>query len=89
MKKNIWILGLLCIASSVVTRAQDSLSVELQADVVTQNIWRGTNLGHVSIQPEMAIGWKGLRLSAWGTVGSCQLRMGGHRWYRALEGSIL
>jgi len=53
----------------VVTRAQDSLSVELQADVVTQNIWRGTNLGHVSIQPEMAIGWKGLRLSAWGTVG--------------------
>lgn len=45
MKKFIRILALLCIASPLVTRAQDSLYVELQADVVNQNIWRGTNLG--------------------------------------------
>jgi len=89
MKHIKWILVFLCLASPLVMRAQDSLSVELQADVVTQNIWRGTNLGHVSIQPEMAIGWKGLRLSAWGTVGSCHLRLGSYRRYCALEGSIL
>ena len=69
MKSNKWILAILWFALPLVTRAQDSLSVELQADVVTQNIWRGTNLGHVSLQPEMAVGWKGLRLSAWGNIG--------------------
>ena len=69
MKSNKWILAILWFALPLVTRAQDSLSVELQADVVSQYIWRGLNLGHISVQPEMALGWKGLRLSAWGNVG--------------------
>ena len=70
MMKNVkWIVAFLCLASPQAMRAQDSLSVELQADVVSQYIWRGLNLGHISVQPEMALGWKGLRLSAWGNVG--------------------
>lgn len=64
-----WTLVSLCAVSPLLTQAQDSLTVELQADVVNQNIWRGTNLGHISVQPEMAVSWKGLRLSAWGNIG--------------------
>ena len=41
----------------------------LKADFVSSYIWRGLNLGHVSLQPELSIGWKGLSLSAWGSVG--------------------
>lgn len=69
MKNKILMIAFLCLASPLVTRAQDSLAVDLQADIVTQNIWRGLNLGNVSLQPEVALNWKGLRLSAWGTVG--------------------
>ena len=38
-------------------------------DVVSTYIWRGQHLGDVSIQPELWVGWKGLTLSAWGSVG--------------------
>ncbi len=49
--------------------AQDKVESELSADVVSQYIWRGQPLGEVSIQPTLGIGWKGLSLSAFGSVG--------------------
>ncbi len=51
------------------TKAQDKIEVHLNADLVTQYIWRGMNLGHASIQPTLAAGWKGFYLEAWGSAG--------------------
>ena len=41
----------------------------LGADLVSQYIWRGQDLGNVSLQPTLGIEWKGLSLSAWGSIG--------------------
>ena len=38
-------------------------------DIVSNYIWRGQDLGHVSLQPELSVAWKGLSLAAWGSVG--------------------
>lgn len=49
--------------------AQDEVETSLGADVVSQYIWRGQNLGDASLQPTLGIGYKGFSLSAWGSVG--------------------
>ncbi len=41
----------------------------LGADLVNLYIWRGQDLGGVSLQPTLGVKWKGLSLSAWGSVG--------------------
>ena len=49
----------------------ESRSVEalLSVDLVNQYIWRGQDLGDVSLQPTLGVEWKGLSLSTWGSVG--------------------
>lgn len=49
--------------------AQRQVEAHLGADIVSNYVWRGQELGHVSLQPELSVGWKGLSLSAWGSVG--------------------
>ena len=49
--------------------AQDEIETTLAADVVNQYIWRGQDLGDVSLQPTLGISYKGLSLTAWGSVG--------------------
>lgn len=49
--------------------AQDKLEGNMALDIVSQYIWRGQDLGNVSIQPVLGISWKGLSLNAWGSVG--------------------
>ena len=49
--------------------AQDKLEASVGVDLVSGYIWRGQDLGNVSIQPSVGISWKGLSLSAWGSVG--------------------
>lgn len=51
------------------TKAQDKVEVNLATDVVSQYIWRGQDLGDVSLQPTLGLGYKGLSLTAWGNVG--------------------
>jgi len=51
------------------TKAQDKVEGTAGADFVSQYIWRGQDLGNISIQPTLGLGWKGLSLSAWGSVG--------------------
>lgn len=48
---------------------KSSVSAILATDLVNQYIWRGQDLGNVSVQPTLGIEWKGLSLSAWGNVG--------------------
>ena len=49
--------------------AQDRVEATVQADVVSQYIWRGQDLGDVSLQPTLGLSYKGLSLTAWGNVG--------------------
>lgn len=68
MKK---ILSLIAIAACAATmgHAQDNVECEIKADLVSSYIWRGQDLGDFSVQPTLGIAWKGLSLSAWGSVG--------------------
>ena len=67
MKKII--LLVMGLVAGVTTHAQDNIETTVSADVVNQYIWRGQDLGNVSIQPTLGIGIKGFSLSAWGSVG--------------------
>jgi len=49
--------------------AQEKIEGTIAADFVNQYIWRGQDLGHVAVQPTLGVAWKGLSLTAWGSVG--------------------
>ena len=57
------------LAVSMATFAQEKVETTICSDVVSSYIWRGQNLGDVSVQPTLGIGYKGLSLTAWGSVG--------------------
>ena len=57
------------LAASVATLAQEIIETTISGDVVSSYIWRGQDLGNVSLQPTLGIGYKGLSLTAWGSVG--------------------
>ncbi len=61
----------IAVLMSTAATAQESESVEttIAADVVNQYIWRGLDAGNVSLQPTLGVAWKGLSLTAWGSVG--------------------
>lgn len=68
MKKYIFI-AFACLFGTATIRAQDKVETTVEADVVSQYIWRGMDSGHVSLQPTLAVSYKGLTLEAWGSVG--------------------
>lgn len=45
------------------------METTIAADVVNQYIWRGVDAGNVSLQPTLGVAYKGLSLTAWGSVG--------------------
>ncbi len=70
MKTKSFIISLAVMAAMpVASLAQDSLTPSLSADLVSEYIWRGQNLGGASFQPGFGIAYKGISLSAWGSVG--------------------
>ena len=54
---------------SLATHAQEKVETTICGDIVSSYIWRGQDLGNVSLQPTLGIGYKGLSLTAWGNVG--------------------
>ena len=60
------------LAGTTPAGAQDAVEVTLGTDIVSRYIWRGQDLGGVSVQPALGIGYKGFSLSAWGSVGLSQ-----------------
>lgn len=46
------------------------LSIEVGTDIVSSYLWRGLNLGGISIQPSVTIDWKGLYVSGWANIGA-------------------
>ena len=57
------------IMASMPLLAQDKVEASVGADLVSGYIWRGQDLGNVSIQPSLSLAYKGFSLSAWGSVG--------------------
>ena len=66
--KGLCLTGLLLLGATAI-EAQDEMETTVCGDVVSSYIWRGQDLGNVSLQPTLGIGYKGLSLSAWGSVG--------------------
>ena len=67
--KRVFLMALVTASMSTALMAQDKVEASAGADIVSSYIWRGTNCGGVSIQPNLSIGYKGLSLGAWGSVG--------------------
>ncbi|MBQ8712808.1 MAG: hypothetical protein IJ551_08355 [Prevotella sp.] len=69
------IRSIMAVAASVVMAvptdviAQNQVETYLDADVVSHYMWRGRDMGGISIQPEVSVKWKGLGLAAEGSVG--------------------
>lgn len=61
------VMALTAVMPSAVT-AQDKVEVSVGADLVSAYIWRGQELGDVSLQPTASVAWKGLSLTAWGSA---------------------
>ncbi len=66
--KKLMILAMGMMLSST-TFAQDEVETTVSSDIVSSYIWRGLDLGGVSVQPTLGVGYKGLSLTAWGNVG--------------------
>jgi len=49
--------------------AQDTVEAEVGADLVSNYIWRGQDLGSAAIQPSISVSYKGLSLTGWGSYG--------------------
>ena len=56
------------VALPAVAEGQDKIEAPVGADLVSSYIWRGQELGDVSIQPSVSLSWKGLSLTAWGSA---------------------
>ena len=71
MKKIGKVLILVCglVAMVNTAKAQDKPEVSVSADFVNQYIWRGQDLGDNSVQPTLGVAYKGLSITAWGSVG--------------------
>lgn len=70
-KMRIEMLSLLSVGLCMpaVSFAQDKVDSSVGADLVSGYVWRGQNLGGVSIQPSASISYKGFSLTGWGSVG--------------------
>ena len=74
MKKMVLLaMGLVMSMTAMAQDDTESRSSEIETtisgDIVSSYIWRGQDLGNVSLQPTLGIGYKGLSLTAWGSVG--------------------
>ena len=65
----LWSVLLLMALSFVANVAKAQVKTTIGADVLNQYIWRGQDLGNVSLQPTLGLEYKGLSLMAWGSVG--------------------
>ena len=66
--KRFFLAGLLLVGATAAW-AQDEIETTVSGDVVSSYIWRAQDLGDVSLQPTLGVSYKGLSLTAWGSVG--------------------
>ena len=68
-KKMMLLFAIMGLASTSAVKAQDKVEASVGADLVSGYIWRGQDLGDVSVQPAVGLSYKGFSLSAWASVG--------------------
>lgn len=49
--------------------AEDKPEVTVSADLVSNYIWRGQDLGGISVQPTFGISYRGFSFTSWGSIG--------------------
>lgn len=69
IKLGVIAMALLSMTLPFTAKAQDKVEASVGADLVSGYIWRGQDLGGVSLQPSVSIAYKGFSLEAWGSVG--------------------
>lgn len=69
VKLGVIAITLLSMTMPFKAKAQDKVEASVGADLVSRYIWRGQDLGGVSIQPSASVSFKGFSLEAWGSVG--------------------
>lgn len=70
LQKTSLAIGLGAMLLPVAGMAQESdIMTVVGADFVSGYVWRGQDLGNVSIQPSVSISYKGFSLTGWGSVG--------------------
>lgn len=67
--RNLLFMATLFLSVTAVEAQNNHIETTISADFVSQYIWRGQDLGNVSLQPTLGVGYKGLSLSAWGNIG--------------------
>ena len=82
-----FILACALLAMPSVAGAQKRVEGSVSADIVTQYIWRGQDLGGFSFQPTASLSWQGLSLNVFGSTGldkkdprEIDLTLGFQRW---------
>lgn len=68
-KTGVMVTALLSVLVPSDMMAQEKVKASVGADLVSGYIWRGQDLGGVSIQPTMSVAYKGFSLGAWGSAG--------------------
>lgn len=75
MKKEIRLSGrkigivLMLLGTLPLAAQEGKLEGSVSSDLVSQYLWRGQDLGSVSVQPSLGVSYKGFSLSAWGNIG--------------------
>lgn len=69
VKLGVIAIALLSMGMPFTAKAQDKVEASVGADLVSGYIWRGQDLGGVSIQPSLSVGYQGFSLEAWGSAG--------------------
>lgn len=68
MKRTFIILVAIIVACTHLM-AQEKVKVALDADFISHYVWRGQDMADVCVQPTLNISWRGLSLTAEGSVG--------------------
>jgi hypothetical protein len=63
------VIAIALLSAAFGAKAQDKVEASVGADLVSGYIWRGQDLGGVSIQPGVSLSYKGFSLAAWASVG--------------------
>ena len=69
IKSGIAAIALLSAAMPFTIKAQDKVEASVGVDIVSGYVWRGQDLGGVSLQPGVSVAYKGFYLEAWGSTG--------------------
>ena len=67
--KGFCLTAMLLLGATAVEAQDEKVGLTLGADLVSQYVWRGQDLGSVAVQPTLGVSYKGLSLTAWGSYG--------------------